>query len=225
MRRRRTLDTRDNNRRTDRLDAGELKAKWPMDSIAIPLGCCFIVAVLIVLLCSADAERKAEPSEKTDESSVPDDDALTTEPNRRVEETTPAQAKSIESDQRGHTRRERPPSWMFPAGVAALVVGPLAFVASAATGASHAKPGTADSLVFCGALLDGLLNPLFFIGCPLGLYWCIREREPRLATCHCRTTTIVLCRTSRTTRGLLIAPTAADTFHAWRIIVRIAVGR
>jgi hypothetical protein len=59
-----------------------------------------------------------------------------------------------------------------------VIVGLLAFVASAAKGASHAKPGAAEDLLFAGALIDGLLNPLFFVGFPLGLYWCIRGKRP-----------------------------------------------
>ena len=67
--------------------------------------------------------------------------------------------------------------WMFPAGVLAIIMGLLAFVASAAMGSAHSKLGATQESLFAGALFDGLLNPLFFIGFPLGLYWCIRGKQ------------------------------------------------
>jgi len=54
------------------------------------------------------------------------------------------------------------PSWFLPAGVIALIVAVLAFFASAAMG------GGGDLF---GGILAGLLNPLFFVGLPLGIYW------------------------------------------------------
>ena len=79
----------------------------------------------------------------------------------------------------GLDRPVPPPStpsatWMFPAGIVAIILAILAFVASAAKDVSHVKPGTPEEFLFGGALLSGSLNPLFFIGLPLGLYWCIR---------------------------------------------------
>lgn len=54
------------------------------------------------------------------------------------------------------------PSWKLPAGLISVALGLFAFCASAATGGG----GTPE-----GSLLAGLLNPIFFIGVPLGLYW------------------------------------------------------
>jgi hypothetical protein len=65
---------------------------------------------------------------------------------------------------------------MFPAGVISGIVGLLAFCASAALGPSHVGPGKPEEFLFAAALLNGLMNPLFFIGFPLGLYWCIRGK-------------------------------------------------
>lgn len=55
--------------------------------------------------------------------------------------------------------------WMFPAGCVSLVIGLLGFVASAGV----AGGGTPE-----GSLVAGLLNPLFFVGVPLGLFWIVR---------------------------------------------------
>lgn len=54
------------------------------------------------------------------------------------------------------------PEWMRTAGATSVVVGILGFIASAAVGGG----GTLE-----GAILAGMLNPLFFVGVPLGFYW------------------------------------------------------
>lgn len=56
----------------------------------------------------------------------------------------------------------QPPSWRYPAGIASIALGLVAFCASAAVGGG----GTRE-----GSILAGLLNPFFFIGVPLGGYW------------------------------------------------------
>ena len=57
------------------------------------------------------------------------------------------------------------PGWYLPAGVIAVITALLAFFASAAVG------GGGDAF---GSILAGLLNPLFFVGMPLGVYWLSR---------------------------------------------------
>jgi len=66
------------------------------------------------------------------------------------------------------------PRWFFPAGVVAIGIGLLAFCASAVFG-SGAEPGDPPRFRFLAALLSGALNPLFFVGVPLGLYWLYRS--------------------------------------------------
>ena len=61
--------------------------------------------------------------------------------------------------------RSPAPSWMWPVGIVAIVLGALGFAASYATEA--AKAPAADA--FMVGLVSGLLNPLFFIGAPLGV--------------------------------------------------------
>ena len=62
--------------------------------------------------------------------------------------------------------KARPPaaSWMCPLGWVAAGFGVLGFVASAYVDWER----TADVL---SAVVAGVLNPLFFVGFPLGLYW------------------------------------------------------
>jgi hypothetical protein len=59
------------------------------------------------------------------------------------------------------------PDWRYTAGPIALTIGGLAFVASAVVG------GQGD---FAAGILSGLLNPLFFVSVPLGLYWLRQAR-------------------------------------------------
>ena len=59
------------------------------------------------------------------------------------------------------------PDWRYTAGTIALVIGGLGFVASAVVG------GQGD---FEAGILSGLLNPLFFISFPLGIYWLHQAR-------------------------------------------------
>jgi hypothetical protein len=62
------------------------------------------------------------------------------------------------------------PSWFFPAGIVSLLVGLLAFCASAVFG-SGVKPGDPPGFQLLAFLVAGALNPVFLIGVPLGIYW------------------------------------------------------
>lgn len=57
---------------------------------------------------------------------------------------------------------QKPPDWMLPAGGIVIAVAIVGFVASGATGGGPSREG---------AMTAGALNPLFFIGLPLGLCW------------------------------------------------------
>ena len=64
------------------------------------------------------------------------------------------------------------PSWMRPWGYAFTIIGGLAF-ASGVIGeysASRNPPMVA-------VIVSGLLNPIFFIGFPLGVYWVRRSKK------------------------------------------------
>lgn len=65
------------------------------------------------------------------------------------------------------------PVWMKPWGYVAAGVGALAFAASVFADLSEVTGGweNADGSEWLGAIVSGALNPLFFIGLPLGLYW------------------------------------------------------
>ena len=70
------------------------------------------------------------------------------------------------------------PRWFIPAGCVSLIVGLLAFCASAAVGGG-AGPGDSPGVRMLTGLVAGALNPLFFVGFPLGMYWLIRgSRRP-----------------------------------------------
>lgn len=56
----------------------------------------------------------------------------------------------------------QPPAWFLPAGIIALILATLGFLSCAAFW------GGGDLF---GSILAGALNPLFFIGLPLGIYW------------------------------------------------------
>jgi len=68
-------------------------------------------------------------------------------------------------DRKAEKPERRVPGWFLPAGVASMVLAILGFLASAAVG------GRGD--LFLG-LFAGVLNPLFFVGLPLGIYWLVR---------------------------------------------------
>jgi hypothetical protein len=70
--------------------------------------------------------------------------------------------------------RAPPPSgeWMKVAGYVSVGLGALAFIASVYVNWEPRKTTNPD-----GAILAGLLNPLFFIGVPLGIYWLRRSGE------------------------------------------------
>ena len=61
------------------------------------------------------------------------------------------------------------PTWMKPWGYGLLVLGVLGFLASALV-----------ERTLLGALISGLLNPLFFVGCPLGYYWLSRSKKQEI---------------------------------------------
>lgn len=58
--------------------------------------------------------------------------------------------------------KQTSPFWTLPAGLASVTIGFAAFYASTVVG----RGGTPAA-----RLLEGLLNPLFFIGVPFGCYW------------------------------------------------------
>jgi len=64
------------------------------------------------------------------------------------------------------------PSWMRPWGYAFTIIGGLAFVAGAIKeySVSRVPPMVA-------VIVAGLLNPIFFIGLPLGVYWVRRSKK------------------------------------------------
>ncbi len=76
------------------------------------------------------------------------------------------------------------PGWFRPAGIVATILGLLAFLSSFAYGGG----GT-----FAGGLVAGLLNPIFFVGFPLGIYW-LRRYGNRRATSHPASSSATLSR-------------------------------
>ena len=64
------------------------------------------------------------------------------------------------------------PSWMRPWGYAFTIIGGLAFVAGA-IGEYFREPDPPMVAV----IVSGLLNPIFFIGLPLGIYWVRRSKK------------------------------------------------
>jgi len=71
------------------------------------------------------------------------------------------------------------PQWMLPAGIASVVIGLFAFCASAAIEGSAGPSASPDGrgIAVLGSLLAGSLNPLFFVGVPLGAYWLYRSAQ------------------------------------------------
>ncbi len=67
------------------------------------------------------------------------------------------------------------PSWMRPWGYAFTIIGGLAFVAGA-IGECFREPDPPMVAV----IVAGLLNPIFFIGFPLGIYWLRRSKKSQL---------------------------------------------
>ncbi len=72
------------------------------------------------------------------------------------------------------------PSWFLPCGVIAIILAILGFLASAAVGGGGN---------FFGAILAGCVNPLFFVGLPLGVYWLRRYARNTARTGVDRSTT------------------------------------
>jgi len=66
------------------------------------------------------------------------------------------------------------PSWMFPAGVAAIVLGVLG-----CWGSAVGERGAAPEVFAAAVLVSMITNPLVFVGFPLGCYWLYRSaRSP-----------------------------------------------
>jgi hypothetical protein len=70
----------------------------------------------------------------------------------------------------GKSKSDDPPQWMKPGGVLLIIfcVGTLGLIAY---GRSEANPHLKNEHL----ALEILLNPLFFVGLPLGLYWLYRS--------------------------------------------------
>lgn len=58
----------------------------------------------------------------------------------------------------------------IPVGLFSIAIALLAFVASAILGSGTKPNATSGELFFVG-LVSGALNPIFFVGLPLGIYW------------------------------------------------------
>jgi hypothetical protein len=71
----------------------------------------------------------------------------------------------------------RPASWFYIAGVVAIAVGILAFCASAAVGCVVRSINAETTPIPEVVLITGLLNPFFFAGVPLGIYWLSRSKQ------------------------------------------------
>jgi hypothetical protein len=71
-------------------------------------------------------------------------------------------------DPRAAKPRTGTPGWYLPAGVISLIPATLGFLASAAVA------GKGDLLF---GLFAGLLNPLVFVGLPLGIYWLLQHAK------------------------------------------------
>jgi hypothetical protein len=79
---------------------------------------------------------------------------------------------------KSHSRDLQPvPTWMFPAGIIAIAVGVLALAFGAAHGGAEVKPDDPPGKVYLLGLVEGALNPLFFVGVPLGCYWLYRSAK------------------------------------------------
>ena len=64
------------------------------------------------------------------------------------------------------------PSWMRPWGYAFTIIGGLAFVAGVIEEYSASRNPSMIAVI-----VGGLLNPIFFIGFPLGIYWVCRSKK------------------------------------------------
>ncbi len=80
---------------------------------------------------------------------------------RHDETRAPGAIDSLVTQQRRTTDTNAAP-WMQLAGACSIALGALGFIASAGVGGG----GTLG-----GAIIAGALNPLFFVGVPLGIYW------------------------------------------------------
>jgi hypothetical protein len=71
----------------------------------------------------------------------------------------------------------RPPAWFNLAGIITIAIAVLAFCASAAVGCVVKNINSDPTAVPEVILVNGLLNPFFFLGVPLGIYWLYRAKQ------------------------------------------------
>jgi len=71
----------------------------------------------------------------------------------------------------------RSASWFYIAGIVAIGVGILAFCASAAIGCIVRAENSWTDPTAEVILVAGVLNPFFFTGVPLGIYWLSRSKQ------------------------------------------------
>ena len=71
----------------------------------------------------------------------------------------------------------RPAAWFNTAGIIAIVVGIIGFGASAAVGCVEKSIHSWTNPVPEVVLITGILNPFFFVGVPLGIYWLTRGKQ------------------------------------------------
>lgn len=121
------------------------------------------IVCLIVLVAVAKPGTTSEPTCEPQE---------TTAPVPQSPEDLPSCPPYSQPHQAVSPVQPPAPGWFLPAGIACLMLAILAFLASAALGGG----GTV-----AGALLAGLINPLFFIPMPLGVYWlyCVGQNTNR----------------------------------------------
>ncbi len=67
--------------------------------------------------------------------------------------------------------------WFYRAGIVAVIVGLLAFAASAAVGCVVNVIHSGSTPLMEVGFVNGLLNPFFFVGVPLGFYWLHRSKQ------------------------------------------------
>lgn len=130
----------------------------------------------------SDLESQAVPTLSRNNDPAPSDNAAE---HRLVEQPPQSTAEIHENTTRANSPKKLPvastfdgPGWMQPIGMAFIALGATAAVASGMVG------GGGD---FGGFLIAAALNPLFFVGVPLGIYWCLAGRANRGYYCpHCQ---------------------------------------
>ncbi len=71
----------------------------------------------------------------------------------------------------------RSASWFNIAGFIAIAIGILAFCASAAVGCIVRAENSWTTPIPEVILITGVLNPFFFVGVPVGIYWLVRGKQ------------------------------------------------